>query len=61
MLTGYLEPTGGHIKVGGLDIESHRIAAQRMIRYLPENDPLYPEMTVIYYLDYAAELQGVPQ
>ena len=61
MLTGYLEPTGGRIEVNGLDIETHRIAVQSLIGYLPENDPLYPEMTVIDYLDYAAELQGVPQ
>jgi ABC-2 type transport system ATP-binding protein len=34
---------------------------QKLIGYLPENDPLYPEMTVIDYLDYAAALHGVPQ
>lgn len=60
MLTGYLEPSGGSIKIGGLDIEDHREAVQRQIGYLPENDPLYPEMTVIDYLDYAASLHGVP-
>lgn len=59
MLTGYLEPTGGSIEIDGLDIASHREAVQRRIGYLPENDPLYPEMTVIDYLDYAASLHGV--
>jgi ABC-2 type transport system ATP-binding protein len=61
MLTGYLEPTGGSIEIGGLDISSRREAVQSRIGYLPENDPLYPEMTVIDYLDYAASLHGVPQ
>ncbi|MDJ0806569.1 MAG: ATP-binding cassette domain-containing protein [Gammaproteobacteria bacterium] len=61
MLTGYLEPTGGSIEIDGLDIEQQRRAVQSRIGYLPENDPLYPEMTVIDYLDYAAELHGVPE
>ena len=59
MLTGYLEPTSGSIKVDGLDIATHREEIQQGIGYLPENDPLYPEMTVIDYLDYAASLYGV--
>jgi len=61
MLTGYLEPTGGIVRIDGLDIISHREAVQSRIGYLPENDPLYPEMTVIDYLDFAASLQGVPE
>ena len=60
MLTGYLEPTGGTIEIDGLDISTEREAAQQRIGYLPENDPLYYEMTVIDYLDYAATLHGVP-
>jgi ABC-2 type transport system ATP-binding protein len=59
MLTGYLEPTAGSIEIDGLNIATHRRAVQQGIGYLPENDPLYPEMTVIDYLDYAAELHGV--
>lgn len=61
MLTGYLEPSGGSIRINGLDIDSRREAVQNLIGYLPENDPLYPEMTVIDYLDYAAALHGIPQ
>jgi len=61
MLTGYLEPTAGSIVIDGLDIATHREAVQQRIGYLPENDPLYPEMTVIDYLDYAASLHGVPE
>jgi ABC-2 type transport system ATP-binding protein len=60
MLTGFLEPTGGSIEIDGLDINTEREAVQRRIGYLPENDPLYYEMTVIDYLDYAATLHGVP-
>jgi ABC-2 type transport system ATP-binding protein len=59
MLTGYLEPTAGSIEIDSLDIANNRSAVQQRIGYLPENDPLYPEMTVIDYLDYAAELHGV--
>jgi len=60
MLTGFLEPTGGSIEIDGLDINTEREAVQQQIGYLPENDPLYYEMTVIDYLDYAATLHGVP-
>ena len=60
MLTGYLEPTGGSIEIDGLDINTEREAVQQRIGYLPENDPLYYEMTVMDYLDYAATLHGVP-
>ena len=59
MLTGYLEPTGGSIEMGGVDISEQREAVQELIGYLPENDPLYYEMTVVDYLDYVASLQGV--
>jgi len=60
MLTGYLEPTGGSVEIDGMDISTEREAVQRRIGYLPENDPLYYEMTVIDYLDYTATLHGVP-
>jgi len=61
MLTGYLEPTSGSIEIDGLDIQTKRKEVQQRIGYLPENDPLYYEMTVIDYLDYAATLHGVPE
>jgi ABC-2 type transport system ATP-binding protein len=60
MLTGFLEPTGGSVSIDGHDVETDRAAAQALIGYLPENCPIYPEMTVIDFLDYAAELRGVP-
>ncbi len=61
MLTGFLEPTSGSITIDGLDIREQREAIQRKIGYLPENCPVYPEMTVIDYLNYAAALHGVPE
>src|SRR6516162_5602405 len=60
MLTGFLEPTAGTVSINGYDIETERGFAQSQIGYLPENCPIYPEMTVVDFLDYAAELKGVP-
>jgi len=59
MLTGYLEPSAGHASIDGLDVVADRQAVQGLIGYLPENCPLYPEMTVIDYLDYQAALHGM--
>lgn len=59
MISGYLEPNQGSIKLGGFDLSTHAKEAQRFLGYLPENLPLYPEMTVADYLDYAAELKGI--
>ena len=61
MLTGYLEPSAGSIHIDGLDIASHRREVQQKIGYLPENCPLYLEMTVIDFLEYQAGLHGVPE
>ncbi len=60
MLTGYLEPTGGSIRVGDLEVGRDTRAIQRRIGYLPENCPLWPEMTVIDFLNYHAALHDVP-
>lgn len=59
MLTGYLEPTGGTISIDGFDPSTARQQVQQRIGYLPENNPIYPEMSVLDYLDYAASLHGV--
>ena len=59
MLTGFLEPDAGEIRIDGLDIATQRRAVQGRIGYLPENCPLYLEMTVIDYLDHQAALHGV--
>lgn len=59
MLTGFLEPTAGSVEIGGRDMERERSLAQASVGYLPENCPLYPEMSVVEFLDYAAALKGV--
>jgi ABC-2 type transport system ATP-binding protein len=61
MLTAYLEPTSGTVEIDGLPIGSHRREVLSEIGYLPENCPIYPEMTVIDHLDYAAALHGVAE
>jgi gliding motility-associated transport system ATP-binding protein len=60
MLTGSLEPSAGRITLDREDLAEHRQAAQRRIGYLAENCPLYPEMTVIDFLEYHAGLHGIP-
>jgi ABC-type multidrug transport system, ATPase component len=59
MLTGFLEPTGGAVRINGLDMAVDRRAIQSFIGYLPESCPLYPEMTVAGFLAYQAALHHV--
>jgi len=59
MLTGYLEPTAGSIQVDGLTIGKQTKEIQAKMGYLPENCPVWPEMTVIDYLDYQAALHHI--
>ncbi len=61
MMTGYLAPTAGMIKVNGFDIMEEPEAAKRTIGYLPELPPVYPDMTVREYLAFCAELKRVPK
>ena len=56
ILTGYLAPTSGEVKVAGFSLPEQ---AKACVGYLPEQPPLYPEMTVQEYLDFAAELKGI--
>lgn len=60
ILTGFLEPSSGTVRVGGDDVQREREAVQRRIGYLPENAPLYPEMVVQDYLAMIAELRELP-
>ena len=59
MLTGYLEPSSGSVRVDGVSVEQQPLEVQKRLGYLPENLPLYPELSVMDYLSYAAELRGV--
>lgn len=61
MLTGYLEPTTGTVRIDDLVHGPDTRAIQTRIGYLPENCPVWPEMTVIDYLDYQAALHGVTE
>jgi ABC-2 type transport system ATP-binding protein len=61
MLTGYLSPTEGTASVGGHDILEEPVEVKRLIGYLPENPPLYPEMEVAQYLRFATRLKQTPQ
>jgi ABC-2 type transport system ATP-binding protein len=60
ILTGFIPPTIGTARVAGHDVVRDPLAAKRKTGYLPENPPLYPEMTVIDYLDFVARIKGVP-
>jgi ABC-2 type transport system ATP-binding protein len=59
MLTGFLAPTAGAIRIDGIDALKQPIEAKKRIGYMPETCPLYPEMRVREYLRYRAELKGL--
>ena len=59
ILTGYLSATSGQVTVAGHPVPEEADAAKACVGYLPEQPPLYPEMTVQEYLTFAAELKGV--
>ena len=61
MLTGYIEPTKGSVVIDGMPLYEARLSIQRKIGYLSENAPLYPDMSVVRYLEYVADLRGVPR
>lgn len=61
MMTGYLAPTEGQILINGYDVAEEPMEARKCIGYLPEIPPLYPDMTVLEYLRFAAELKQVPK
>jgi len=59
MLTGYLLPTEGEIHIGGHDVTKDPVAAKKLIGYLPESAPVYPDMTVYEFLKFSAEIRGM--
>src|SRR5262245_10575411 len=61
ILTGFLSATEGTARIGGFDVYSDRIEAARLIGYLPENGPLYLEMTPAGLLKYLGEARGLDQ
>ena len=58
IITGYLAPTSGSVSIDGKNIQKDPIAAKRLIGYLPEQPPLYPDLTVEEYLNFLYELKG---
>jgi ABC-2 type transport system ATP-binding protein len=59
ILTCFLPPTEGKASVAGFDVQEHPMEVKRRIGYLPETPPLYPEMDVSGYLDFAGQLKGI--
>jgi ABC-2 type transport system ATP-binding protein len=58
MITGFLYPSSGTIRIDGRELEANREAAKRKIGYMPESAPLYSDMIVADYLSFVAEIQG---
>jgi ABC-2 type transport system ATP-binding protein len=61
IITGFIPSTAGVVKVAGLDVMEEPDAVKRLIGYLPENPPLYLDLTVYEYLDFVSELKKVPR
>ena len=61
MITNYLIPTMGNIEIDGKSLFDNAEEIKKHIGYLPENNPLYHEMPVIDYLEFCANLQGIPK
>ena len=61
MMTGYLAPSSGSAAIAGFDVRRERIAAARHLGYLPENGPVYPDMTPLELLRFVGEARVMPQ
>lgn len=59
MLTGYLSPSSGHIIIGDYHLPEHASFIHQELGYLPEALPVYPEMTVVDYLEYIAHMRNI--
>jgi len=59
MVTGFIPPTEGTVRVGGHDIVESPLEVKRLIGYLPEAAPSYPDMTVEGFLSFAADMRGL--
>ena len=59
ILTGFIPPTAGTATVSGCDVLKEPLKAKSRVGYLPENPPIYPEMSVRNYLDFVARIKGV--
>ena len=59
ILSCFMPATGGSATVAGFDVFSQSLEVRRRIGYLPENAPLYPDLSVASYLDFVAEIKGM--
>jgi ABC-2 type transport system ATP-binding protein len=59
MITGYLPPSAGNVSVCGFDVVEESLKSRRRIGYLPENAPIYSDMSVLGFLKFCAELRGL--
>lgn len=59
ILTGYLPPSKGTILVNGFDVRKEALEAKKLIGYLPESSPIYPDMLVYDYLDYISQVREI--
>ena len=61
IIAGFMPASGGSVHVDGYEVFENPLDVKRRIGYLPENPPLYPEMTVAGYLRFVAKIKGVPK
>ncbi len=61
VITGYLPPSDGRVRVAGYDVVEEPLEAKRRTGYLPESPPVYPDMTVVEYLAFVARIKGIPR
>ena len=61
ILTGYVEPTAGFVRVAGISVPDDPVQARKHIGYLPENNPLYEEMMVEELLSFVADMRHIPK
>lgn len=61
LVTGFISPDEGSISINDIPVSERTIEAQRLIGYLPENNPLYKDMLVSEFLDLSADLKGIPK
>jgi len=56
IITGFIPASSGQVYVNGLEVETNNLEVKKLIGYLPENNPLYPEMYVMEYLGFVASI-----
>lgn len=61
LLTGFIEPNSGTASVDGINVQESPVAARANLGYLPENRPLYRELSVVDYLWFSATVRGIPK